>query len=367
MKFSLQVATAVVFAALAHVDAAPDPYGGGSGPAEGGPCDPHICPTGSEKNPNPSLCSFNGCTDSDCCVAASPSAVPSVSPSGSPSVVPSTSPSVARSASPSAGPSTAPSGGPTSPPTLARFRPQTNRELRDAVAAWNDNATDAETMYGDHIKDWDTSQITDMRYLFAYKHKHLVDPRFNEDISRWNVAGVTNFHQMFVDATSFNQDLSGWNVGEGTDFDHMFRGATSFNQDLSGWNVGKGTIFGGMFRNAISFNSDLSGWNVGKGTLFGGMFWLASSFNQDLSGWNVGEGTDFNGMFKGASSFNQDLTGWNVGKGTNFLGMFDYAGDMSNALCWDSKPNLSEFYYDGQVFGKDDRQFLAFGRWCVLE
>ena len=35
---------------------------------------------------------------------------------------------------------------------------------------------------------------------------------FNQDISSWNTAAVTDMRDMFVDATAFNQNLSGWCV-----------------------------------------------------------------------------------------------------------------------------------------------------------
>ena len=45
---------------------------------------------------------------------------------------------------------------------------------------------------------------------------------FNQDISSWDTAAVTNMRTMFMSATAFNQDLSGWCVSnitsEPTDF-----------------------------------------------------------------------------------------------------------------------------------------------------
>lgn len=66
------------------------------------------------------------------------------------------------------------------------------------------------------VVNWDTSQVTDMSYLF------FGSSDFNGDISGWNTSNVTNMEGMFYYAEAFNQDLSMWDVGlisnEPTDF-----------------------------------------------------------------------------------------------------------------------------------------------------
>ena len=74
--------------------------------------------------------------------------------------------------------------------------------IRTAVEAWCANRDAAKDQYGP-IASWNTSEITDMRYLFSNK------AGFNEDISRWDVSNVKNMNYMFYDATSFDQQLGG--------------------------------------------------------------------------------------------------------------------------------------------------------------
>jgi len=78
-----------------------------------------------------------------------------------------------------------------------------NETLSAAVNEWLDDESKAEKKYG-HISDWDTSEVTDMQYLFK-------------------------------DAESFNQPLEKWDVSNVKDMDGMFDGAECFNQPLEKW------------------------------------------------------------------------------------------------------------------------------------
>ena len=99
--------------------------------------------------------------------------------------------------------------------------------ISTAVNAWCEDRAAAKAQYGP-IASWNTSEITDMAYLFYRKAS------FNEDISRWDVSNVTSLRSTFSGATSFNGDLSRWNVRRVTGMHRCFSGATSFNQQLGG-------------------------------------------------------------------------------------------------------------------------------------
>ena len=136
------------------------------------------------------------------------------------------------------------------------LRVHDNDSIRGAVRDLDFN-TGVHANYG-HISDWDVSQVTDMRGMFAKATS------FNSDLSRWNVSQVTDMRGMFAEATSFTSDLSGWDVSEVTDMVYMFYRATSFTSDLSGWDVSQVTDMDSMFYGATSFNSDLSRWDVSQ-------------------------------------------------------------------------------------------------------
>lgn len=156
---------------------------------------------------------------------------------------------------------------------------------------------------------------------------------FNQDISRWNVAGVKVFSRMFEDNLAFNGDINGWDVSEGTHFIEMFFRARSFNRNLNSWNTQNAQFFTGMFLNASSFDGDVSSWKTSNVTNMAGMFRGASSFNSvvtkgtgpNAAVWNTSNVSDMSNMFNGAEIFNQDLNSWNVLNVTNFNGFLQNA------------------------------------------
>ena len=106
------------------------------------------------------------------------------------------------------------------------------------------------------FNDIDTSEITNMSYLFSYKDK------FNGDISNWDVSNVTDMSSMFWGCDSFNQPLNNWDVSKVTNMKYMFYRCESFNQTLAKWNVYHVINMDCMFCWCKSFNQDISNWDV---------------------------------------------------------------------------------------------------------
>ena len=75
----------------------------------------------------------------------------------------------------------------------------TNESLRDRVKRWCSG--DHEGL--PHISTWNTSKVTDVRWLFKGQTK------FNDDISAWNTSSVWTMSWMFCEASSFNLPLNG--------------------------------------------------------------------------------------------------------------------------------------------------------------
>ena len=99
--------------------------------------------------------------------------------------------------------------------------------IHTAVELWCTDPAAAKQQYGP-IASWDTSEITDMVWLFREK------ANFNGDISRWDVSSVTNMLSMLKRATSFNGDISQWDVSNVMHMEYMLEGATSFTHQLGG-------------------------------------------------------------------------------------------------------------------------------------
>ena len=105
-----------------------------------------------------------------------------------------------------------------------KFEQLNDENIKEAVNLWYKNKEECLFKFGE-ISFWNTSQVTNMSYLFYYN----ID--FNEDISRWNVSNVTNMRCMFYYASSFNSDISNWNVRKVIDVYGMVEGAPSFDQE----------------------------------------------------------------------------------------------------------------------------------------
>ena len=103
-----------------------------------------------------------------------------------------------------------------------------------------------------NLNDIDTSNITDMSYLFEFSD-------FTGDISRWNVSNVEIMEYMFI-GSKFKGGISSWDVSNVTNMEGMFS-RSKFNNDISNWDVSNVTNMRSMFLYS-KFNSDISNWDV---------------------------------------------------------------------------------------------------------
>ena len=91
---------------------------------------------------------------------------------------------------------------------LDKVQPKTKEQLKQLINyAFKHNIYDLNFI--------DTSEITDMSWLFEYIS-------CNFDISNWDVSNVTDMNNMFYCCWNFNCDLSNWNVSNVTDMGGMF-------------------------------------------------------------------------------------------------------------------------------------------------
>ena len=187
---------------------------------------------------------------------------------------------------------------------------------------------------------WDTSHTQNMAHAFEFAG--LIDGNraystFNADIRHWDTSNVTDMSYMFLRDQVFNQDLSLWDTSKVTTMEGMFSGASSFNQNLSLWNTSNVTTMRVMFKDAAKFNGNISGWNTSKVTTMKSMFSGASSFNQPLGHWNMSSIEDLSFMFNEAHSYEgTGMSTWAPGKLKYITGMCLNAYKFNEPLTmWD--------------------------------
>ena len=200
------------------------------------------------------------------------------------------------------------------------------------------------------IGSWDTSKVTTFERMFFRADN------FNEDISKWDTSSATNMSCMFWRATNFNQPLDKWDTSKVTDMSGMLGGASSFNQPLDKWDTSNVVNMSGMFDGARKFNENISGWNTSKVTDMNSMF-AATSFNQPLDKWDTSSVTDMSSMFY-STNFNQPLDKWNTSKVTNMSRMFHQAINFNQPLDeWDTSntTNMSGMFMSAKSFNQNLR------------
>ena len=137
--------------------------------------------------------------------------------------------------------------------------PKNKVELRKIIEFYSEN-------YPECTLNWlDVSQITDMSHLFD-------NTKYNGDISKWDTSNVTDMTYMFYEAHNFNQPIGDWDVSNVTDMSYMFCGAIKFNQPIGGWDTSNVIKMNYMFSNAFVFNKNISTWNVSRVTDMSYMF-----------------------------------------------------------------------------------------------
>lgn len=64
------------------------------------------------------------------------------------------------------------------------------------------------------ISDWDTSNVTNMSFMFAGGEDNNVEQKFNQDITNWDTSKVTNMTSMFHNTPKFDRNLNNLDVNK---------------------------------------------------------------------------------------------------------------------------------------------------------
>ena len=173
------------------------------------------------------------------------------------------------------------------------------------------------TIFNQDLSTWELNSLTSMSYVF----KDCIE--FNQDISAWDTINVTNMYGAYSGCVKFNRDVSALRIGNVVNMCAMFRDCIIFDQDLSTWDTRNVTNMEYMFENCIAFNRDLSTFDTSRVTTMKAMFNGCTIFNQDISGWDTRDVRDVNRMFGNCIAFNQPMNNFDTNSITTMSEMFD--------------------------------------------
>ena len=129
--------------------------------------------------------------------------------------------------------------------------------------------------YNRYVIDYskfDTSELTDFRYLLANTNFELLPSRTSIDLSTWDTANATNMNSLFYNCSGVNSiiGLENWNTSNVEIMENTFNSCTKITTlDLSNWNVSNVTAFSNMFSSAIYLKTlNISNWNMSKATRY---------------------------------------------------------------------------------------------------
>ena len=255
---------------------------------------------------------------------------------------------------------------------MKKYKPTTKEELKRLVFTNNgiklgdiDTSliTDMSDLFNkserkdfDGIEEWDTSNVENMAYMFAYMNYNVLGQysmtEFNSNLNNWNVSKVKNMIYMFACCTYFNQPLNKWDVSNVENMAGMFLGAKKFNQPLNNWNVSKVKDMNNMFHSCEAFNRPLDKWDVSNVKDMSNMFNVALKFNQNINNWNVSNVEDLSKTFRYCKAFDQPLNDWDVSNVKNMQHIFEDCENFNQPLDkWDTS-NVESMEFAFRACGK---------------
>ena len=180
------------------------------------------------------------------------------------------------------------------------------------------------------VSNFDTTKVTDMSDMF-YNCSSLT----SLDVSNFDTSNVTSMYQMFRNCKSLTSlDVSNFDTSNVTDMARMFATCRSLTSlDLSNFDTSNVTSMINMFSECGKLTSlDVSKFDTSNVTNMSSMFYYCSSLTSlDLSSFNTSKVTDMSFMFYYCSRLtNLDVSKFNTSKVTNMDYMFFWCNNLTS-------------------------------------
>lgn len=172
------------------------------------------------------------------------------------------------------------------------------------------------------FNDVDTSNVTNMSYMFSY-----CESLKSLDLSKIDTSKVTNMHSMFLFCYSLKTlDISGFNTGSVSEMRSMFYHCESLETlDISSFDTRNARYMDSLFAGCKSLQTlDISNLNTSNAFMISCMFAGCNSLTElDVSGLDLSNADDLIGFFEDCSSLQSlDLSSFDTSNITDMSYMF---------------------------------------------
>jgi len=207
--------------------------------------------------------------------------------------------------------------------------------------------------FNQDISSWDTSKVINFGATFS--GATVFNNGGSSSINNWATASSTNMYAVFAES-AFNQPIGSWNTSNVTDMSYIFTMASDFNQDISNWNTASTSNMSYMFEDASAFNQDISNWNVRQVTnmtnIFNGSGLSIANYSNLLIDWaaqsvkvSVIFGAQsikyYAGLAASARGVLANTYNWNITDGGLLTYTFNYLADPNGTITGSSTQVVS--------------------------
>ena len=215
------------------------------------------------------------------------------------------------------------------------------------------------------LSNFDTSQVTDMGSMFCRCSKLA-----SLNVSSFDTSEVSDMSQMFYGCSSLmSLDVSSFDTSEVSDMALMFDGCSSLTSlDVSSFNTSNVTSMNSMFEDCSGLTSlDVSSFDTSKVTSMSFMFSLCSGLTSlNLSSFDTSQVTGMAWMFCGCSSLTSlDVSSFDTSQVTSMDTMFSNCRSLTSLdlshFDTSQVTDMSEMFSDCRSLTSLDFRSATFG------